>query len=119
MMGLTVISGDFMSMSRNEIPCCGRPSELVRSEARSEPEPGSEYPWHHQSSALRIRGRKYSCCVAFANVISTGASILMENAFCGGAPMSALSSSKICCYMTFQPVPPKRSGHVTAPQPLL
>ena len=30
---------------------------LVLSEARSEPEPGSEKPWHHQSSPDRMRGR--------------------------------------------------------------
>ncbi len=29
----------------------------VFSEARSEPAPGSEKPWHHQSSRLRMRGR--------------------------------------------------------------
>src|ERR1700749_2407132 len=32
-------------------------SALVFSEARSEPEPGSEKPWHHQSSTLAMRGR--------------------------------------------------------------
>ena len=32
-------------------------SALVLSEARSEPEPGSEKPWHHQSSTLAMRGR--------------------------------------------------------------
>src|SRR3954462_5440602 len=32
-------------------------SALVFSDARSEPEPGSEKPWHHQSSTLAIRGR--------------------------------------------------------------
>src|ERR1700687_3049937 len=63
-----------------------------------------------------IRGKKYSACAEFANAINTGASIFNENAFCGGAPMSARSSSKICCCMTFQPVPPKRVGpHHAAP----
>ena len=30
MMGRTVMPGDFMSMSRNEMPVCGLPSVLVR-----------------------------------------------------------------------------------------
>ena len=39
-------------------------SALVLSEARSEPEPGSEKPWHHQSSTFAMRGRK--CCFCFS-----------------------------------------------------
>ena len=36
------------------------------SEARSEPAPGSEKPWHHQSSRLAMRGRKRFFCVLVA-----------------------------------------------------
>ena len=35
---------------------------LVRSPARSEPAPGSEKPWHHQSRKSTMRGRKRSFC---------------------------------------------------------
>src|ERR1700724_191143 len=37
-------------------------SALVFSEARSEAEPGSETPWHHQSSTLAMRGRYFFFC---------------------------------------------------------
>ncbi|SIN42246.1 Uncharacterised protein [Mycobacteroides abscessus subsp. abscessus] len=30
--------------------------------ARSEPAPGSEYPWHHSSVTSRMAGRKRCCC---------------------------------------------------------
>src|SRR3984885_4485917 len=65
-----------------------------------------------------MRGRKYSCCAALPKVCITGASIFSENGFCGGAQASARSSSKMCCCTMSQPVPPKRSGQFTAPQPL-
>src|SRR6202035_4550721 len=35
-------------------------SALVRSEARSDPEPGSEKPWHQKMSTLAVAGRKRS-----------------------------------------------------------
>src|ERR1700732_234588 len=37
-------------------------SAFVLSEARSEPEPGSENPWHHQSSTLAMRGQYSLFC---------------------------------------------------------
>src|SRR3954451_11753520 len=43
-------------------------SALVLREARSEPEPGSEKPWHHQSSTLAMRGRKCFFCFSLPNV---------------------------------------------------
>src|SRR5215468_6238969 len=43
-------------------------SALVLSEARSEPEPGSEKPWHHQSSTLAMRGRYCFFCCSLPNV---------------------------------------------------
>src|SRR5258708_10731903 len=43
-------------------------SALVFSEARSEPEPGSEKPWHHQSSTLALRGRHSRFCFSLPKV---------------------------------------------------
>src|SRR6478752_7865793 len=43
-------------------------SALVLSEARSEPEPGSENPWHHQSSTLAMRGRYCFFCSSLPKV---------------------------------------------------
>src|ERR1700745_2521778 len=43
-------------------------SALVRSEARSEPEPGSEKPWHHQSSTLAMRGKYFFFCSSLPKV---------------------------------------------------
>ncbi len=50
---------------------------LVDSEARSEPDPGSEKPWHHRSSPLRMRGRKYRLCASVPHRRSVPPSILM------------------------------------------
>ena len=43
-------------------------SALVFSEARSDPEPGSEKPWHHQSSTLAMRGRYCFFCFSLPKV---------------------------------------------------
>ena len=43
-------------------------SAFVFSEARSDPEPGSEKPWHHQSSTLAIRGRYCFFCFSLPKV---------------------------------------------------
>src|SRR6201996_986751 len=43
-------------------------SALVFNDARSEPEPGSENPWHHQSSTLAIRGRYCFFCSSLPKV---------------------------------------------------
>src|ERR1700712_1190241 len=43
-------------------------SALVLSEARSEPEPGSENPWHQKSSTLAMRGRKRFFCASLPKV---------------------------------------------------
>ncbi len=42
------------------------PSRVARvlSAARSEPAPGSEKPWHHQSSSVAMRGRKRRFCAS-------------------------------------------------------
>ena len=44
----------------------------VFSEARSEPAPGSEKPWHHQSSRLAMRGRNCCFCSSVPKAMSTG-----------------------------------------------
>src|ERR1700742_1248122 len=43
-------------------------SALVFKEARSDPEPGSEKPWHHQSSTLAMRGRYSFFCFSLPKV---------------------------------------------------
>src|SRR4051794_13522119 len=43
-------------------------SALVLSEARSDPEPGSEKPWHHQSSTLAMRGKNCFFCASLPKV---------------------------------------------------
>ncbi len=57
------------------------PSSTARvdSDARSEPDPGSEKPWHHLSSPLRIRGRKWRFCSSVPQRSSVPPSILMPN----------------------------------------
>ena len=47
-------------------------SARVRSEARSEPEPGSEKPWHQQMSRLAVFGRKCCFCASLPNCAITG-----------------------------------------------
>ena len=48
-----------------------------RREARSEPEPGSEKPWHQRSSPLRIRGRNRRFCSSVPHRSRVPPSILM------------------------------------------
>src|SRR6201996_3284981 len=45
-----------------------RRSALVLRDARSEPEPGSENPWHQKSSTLAMRGRKRFFCASLPKV---------------------------------------------------
>ena len=49
-----------------------RASARVRSDARSEPAPGSENPWHHTSSPRRIFGRCAAFCSSVPSSISVG-----------------------------------------------
>ena len=51
-------------------------SALVRSDARSEPEPGSENPWHQKMSALAVFGRKCCFCASLPNCAITGPTIV-------------------------------------------
>ena len=50
---------------------------LHESEARSEPAPGSEKPWHHTSSPLRILGRWSAFCSALASAMIVGPACIM------------------------------------------
>src|SRR3954452_5074377 len=50
-------------------------SALVRSDARSDPEPGSEKPWHQKISALAVAGRKRCFISSLPNCAITGPTI--------------------------------------------
>ena len=55
---------------------CHSPSRTdarVRRPARSDPAPGSEYPWHHSSVPAAIPGRKRAFCSGVPNISSVGA----------------------------------------------
>ena len=67
---------------------------LVVSEARSLPEPGSENPWHHTSSAVRIRFRYRAFCSSVPWARMVGPAMPIPITFmCSGAPDRANSSS--------------------------
>ncbi len=65
----------------------------VFSEARSEPDPGSEKPWHQISSADRIGARKRCFCSSVPWAMTVGPPIARPStlAICG-APARATSS---------------------------
>ena len=71
------------------------PSRTARvlSDARSEPDPGSEKPWHQISSADRIGGRKRRFCSSVPCAITVGPPIARPSVFAiCGAPARAVSS---------------------------
>ncbi|MNN25954.1 hypothetical protein D3C81_1394470 [compost metagenome] len=78
----------------------------MRSEARSEPAPGSEKPWHHRRSPLKMAGMCSAFCSGVANAFSTGPSIFCTKPSCVGVPAALHSSSKTRICGTDQPVPP-------------
>ena len=91
---------------------------LVFSEARSEPDSGSEKPWHQISSAERIGSRKRSFCSSVPWAITTGPPITSPSTFAGrGAFARASSSPKIDCSIRVAPRPPYSFGHETPAQP--
>ena len=79
----------------------------VFSDARSEPDSGSEKPWHQISSADRIGPRKRSFCSSVPCAISVGPPIVSPStlAICG-ARARAISSKKIACSICVAPAPP-------------
>ena len=92
-------------------------SARVTNDAKSEPEPGSEYPWHHHSSPESILGRYRSCCSSVPNAIKTGPIILRPNGESLGAPSAEDSTSKICWYTGLHSQPPNFLGQLGATQP--
>ena len=91
---------------------------LVFSDARSEPDSGSEKPWHQISSAERIGSRKRSFCSFVPWAITTGPPITRPSTFAGrGAFARASSSPKIDCSIRVAPRPPYSFGHEIPAQP--
>src|SRR5919204_77679 len=69
---------------------------LVFSDARSEPDSGSENPWHQISSAERIGARKRSFCSSVPWAITTGPPITNPSTFAGeGALARAISRETV------------------------
>src|SRR5918996_1607337 len=91
---------------------------FVFSEARSEPDSGSENPWHQISSAERIGSRKRSFCSSVPCAITTGPPMTRPSTFAGrGAFARASSWPKIDCSISVAPRPPYSFGHETPAQP--
>lgn len=88
----------------------------IVNDAESDPEPASEYPWHHQSLPSTMRGRK-RCCSTLPKPMITGASILTPKASCVGALARAHSVSNKYCAVFPQAVPQNVGGHAGAPEP--
>src|SRR3954453_6410712 len=90
----------------------------VFSEARSEPDSGSENPWHQISSPVRIGSRLRSFCSSLPWVITTGPPMTRPRTLAGcGAPRRASSSLKIACSISVAPRPPYSFGHDRPVQP--
>src|SRR5215208_1230911 len=91
---------------------------FVFSDARSDPDSGSENPWHQISSADRIGSRNRSFCSSVPCVMTTGPPMTRPRTLAGdGAPMRAISSLKIACSMSVTPRPPYSLGHDRPVQP--
>src|SRR3954466_264002 len=84
----------------------------VFSDARSEPDSGSEKPWHQISSAERIGSTKRSFCASLPSAITTGPPMTRPTTLAGaGALVRAISSEKIACSSSVAPRPPYSLGH--------
>src|SRR5919108_3916818 len=91
---------------------------FVLSDARSEPDSGSENPWHQISSADRIGATKRSFCSSVPCAITVGPPIASPSTLAiDGAPARAISSKKIACSTSVAPAPPYSVGHVSPAQP--
>ena len=95
------------------------PSRLavVRREARSDPAPGSEKPWHHQSSRLAMRGRKRRFCSSLANWAITGPTMLTLNGSGVGTLACCISSWYRYICTGLQSCPPQATGQFGTAQP--
>ena len=84
---------------------------LVLSEARSEPDSGSEKPWHQISSPVRIGLSQRSFWSSVPWVITTGPPITMPSTFTGGGALArAISSPNRACSTIVAPRPPYSFG---------
>src|ERR671919_121527 len=91
---------------------------LVLSEARSEPDSGSEKPWHQISSADRIGSRNRFFCSSVPCAITTGPPIARPSTFAGdGVSARVASMTKIACSIRVAPRPPYSFGHEIPAQP--
>src|SRR3954451_12901903 len=90
----------------------------VFSEARSEPDSGSEKPWHHISSALRMGARKRSFWASVPWAMTVGPPIVSPSTLASwGARERANSSNRIACSICVAPAPPYSVGQVRPAQP--
>ena len=100
---------------------CHSPSRndaRVRRPARSEPAPGSEYPWHHSSVPAAIPGRKRAFCSAVPNISSVGPTSCSPMwPTRPGASARAYSSWKMTCIDQGRLRPPFSSGQPRPIQP--
>src|SRR3954454_12872414 len=86
---------------------------LVLSDARSEPDSGSEKPWHQISSPVRIGLGQRSFCSALPCVITTGPPMTIPSTFAGeGALARAISSPNRACSTSVAPRPPYSLGQL-------
>src|ERR687894_2076799 len=84
---------------------------LVLSEARSEPDSGSEKHWHQISSPVRIGLSQRSFCSSVPWVITTGPPITMPRILTGGGAFArAISSPNRACSTSVAPRPPYSFG---------
>src|SRR5260370_11664875 len=87
-------------------------SARVCKEARSEPEPGSEYPWHHRISPRAIFGRCSRFCSSDPYFNSAGPSIQMPKLSSGERqPSARISWRRILVSSRESPPPPSSSAH--------
>ena len=84
---------------------------LVLSDARSEPDSGSEKPWHQISSPVRIGWSQRSFWSSVPWCITTGPPITRPSTFAGeGARTRAISSPNTACSTSVAPRPPYSFG---------
>ena len=86
--------------------------------ARSEPAPGSENSWQHNSSARRKRRTNVARCSVVPKRRTVGAisRTVTENVSCGRGVVNPRSSwANARSYSTGNPAPPNSSGHEMAP----
>src|SRR3984885_4024873 len=96
------------------------PSRTARvfSDARSEPAPGSEKPWHQISSADRIGGKKRLRCSSVPCAITVGPPMASARTLAtDGVRARTTSSLKMACSTSVAPRPPYSLGQETPAHP--